>query len=164
MVVGNGEPERKELYQAVLIDGHELFEFGGKYERRRVSKIDEAEKPVGPYFSIEHGCDFARIVVAVATESITRGDGLGETEIYFLEEIGSGPAVPIEFGKHQGVKGIVHGRGDLRRDDSVTLGVDDEDTGGGIEFLEILRDSLLFGAFSAAIFGGSVRAIFGLGL
>ena len=49
--------------------------------------------------------------------------GLRQSEIDFLEELWGRFSVPIEFRKHEGMKSIVNGRSNLRRDDAVPLGI-----------------------------------------
>src|SRR5262249_30817445 len=65
MVLGNHQTECGELRHASPADFHELLAFCGKYEWRRVTETYKAEVSTGMYLTVEHGRDFARIVILV---------------------------------------------------------------------------------------------------
>jgi hypothetical protein len=71
----------------------------------------------GTYFTVKHGRDFARMVMRVAAQSIAGGDGLRQPEIDVFEQLGSSISVLAEFEEYESMKGVVYGRGYLRRDD-----------------------------------------------
>ena len=98
--------------------------FGGKYQRRRMAEIYEAKLPSGTYFTVQHGRDFTRTVILIPSQGVARGDRLRQPEIDVFEEIRRCFSVPIEFGKHERVKSVVYGGGDLGRDDPVALCID----------------------------------------
>jgi hypothetical protein len=49
----------------------------------------------------------------------------------------------IEFRKHEGMKGIVHGRRDFGRNDAVAFGVNEQDARSGKEFTKVFGDAYL---------------------
>src|SRR6266567_9178490 len=100
--------------------------------------------PFRAHFTVNHGCDFARTIVCIATQSIARSDRLCQSEINVFEQLRRGPAVTVEFGEDKSMKSVVYGRGNLRRDEPMPLGIHQEDAGGGVEFAQILRDHELF--------------------
>src|ERR1035437_2046301 len=109
IVLGNFQSERKELHHASLIDLHEPFVFCRRYQRWWVAEIYKTERSTGTYLTVEHGGDFARIVIFIPSQGVPRGDGLCEPKINLLEEIGCCFSVPIQFGKHECMKSVVYG-------------------------------------------------------
>ena len=67
MIFGNLQPERQELDHAGVIDLHKPVVLGGKHQRGRMPEIYEAKMPARTYFTVQHGRDFARIVVRIAS-------------------------------------------------------------------------------------------------
>src|ERR1022692_1471462 len=143
MVLGNFQPERKEPYHAILVDLHEPSVFCGEYQRWRVAEIYKAEMAVGAYLAVQHRRDFARIVLRIPSQSVPRGHGVPQPEIDLLEELWRCFSVPIEFRKHECMKGVVAGRRNLRRDDPVPLGIHQQHSCCREEFLQIFGDSQL---------------------
>ncbi len=129
-----------------------------------MSEVCEAEVPFGVDFAIEHGCNLSGLFGLAHAEGVARGDGLGHAEVEILKEPGRGFAVAVQLGEHQGVEGVVHGGRDFCGDDAVALGVDDEDSCGGVELAEIFGDADLLGAPGEAVFGFHDGAEVGAGV
>ena len=51
-------------------------------------KFTKAKIPAGTDFAIEHGGDFARVVIGIASQSVPRSNRLRQPEIDLLEEPG----------------------------------------------------------------------------
>jgi hypothetical protein len=163
VIFGDLQAQREELDHAAAIDVHEFAEFGGEDQRRGMTKVDESKIPVWPDFAIEHGGNFLGALFFTPAEGVASGDGIGQAEIDALEQFGGSFAAVIEFGKHEGVEGVVNGGGDFGGDDAVALRVDQEDAGSVVEFAEIFSNAHLLGAAGAAILGFHFRLKSGTG-
>ena len=87
MIFGNFQTQGEKLHYASFVDLHELFIFGGEYQRRRVAEIYKAKMPAGTDFAVQHGRNFTRIVIRIASQSVAGSDGLRQPEIDLLEEV-----------------------------------------------------------------------------
>src|SRR5208283_35176 len=121
--------------------------------RRRTAKIYKAKMSLGAQFAVKHGCDFACFLMRVPSQSISGCDRLRQPEIDFFEQPRGSLSVPIEFGEHTSMEGVVHGRGYLRRDDAMALRIHQEDSGSRVELVQIIGDLELVRAFRPPVVG-----------
>src|SRR5436190_22526421 len=61
--------------------------------------------------------------------------------------------VMIEFSKHEGVKGVMDGGGNLRRNNSMSFSVHQQDARCSVEFVEVLSDPHLLRAARVSVLG-----------
>jgi hypothetical protein len=85
VILGNFQPERRELHELIRIHWHEAPVLRGKNQWWRTAEIYKAEMSVGTYFTVNHGGDFARMVIRVEAQSVPSGDGLRKAEIDVFE-------------------------------------------------------------------------------
>src|ERR1700682_2569171 len=109
MVFGNLQSKRQELHHVGVINLHELIEFGGKDQRGRMAEIYKTKIPAGTDFAVQHGRNFTRIVVRIASQSIPGSHGLCQPEINLFEKTRGGLSAVIKFREHECMKRVMYG-------------------------------------------------------
>src|SRR5262250_1927535 len=130
MVFRNLEAEGGELHEVIVVHFCETPKFRREDQWWRAPKIYEAKMSAGTYFTVEHGRNLARMIFGVQAEGVASGHGLRQAQIQVFEKLRRCLAVAVEFAEHKSLKGVVHRRCDLCRNDSVPLSINQENASG----------------------------------
>src|SRR5580698_639222 len=160
MFLGDLETEGRELHHAIPTNIHESPEFRGEYERRWVAEIHEAKQAVRTNLAVNHGRDLSSVVLRIEAQCVSCGYIMSKPEANDLENFCRCFPVIVEFAKHCCMKGVMYGRSDLGCNASMSLSVDQQHTGGGIELVQVFSNSLLFRTLGLSVMGDLIRRIF----
>src|SRR5262245_45957478 len=128
MVSRNLQTQGKELHHPIFIQLHELTKFSREHQRRRMAEVYKTEISVRMYFAVKHGRDFTGIVLLAYLKCVASGNRLRQAQVDVFKQLRRRFPVMIKFRKHEGMEGIVHGGGDLRRNKAMSLSVGHQDT------------------------------------
>src|SRR5580698_1304574 len=144
MIFRNCHAQWKKLNNARRAYFHECSGIRGKYERRRMAEVHEAEMSVGMDLAVKHGGVLPPIFVRIAAQSVSRSDRLSQPQIDSFEHVRRCLSVTIKLRKHERMEGIVYAGGNLRRDDVVPLSIHQEHTCHPVKCLQVFGDPELF--------------------
>ncbi len=81
MIFGDFQPQCQKLHELIRVHGHEAAVLRGEYQWWGTAEIYEAEIAFGTDFTVNHGGNFARMFLRVATRGIACSYGLGQSQI-----------------------------------------------------------------------------------
>src|SRR6185437_5948349 len=134
VVPGDFESKRRKLRETPGASFDKPPEFRREDKRRRVAEVHEAEEPVRMDLTINHGGELA-IVFRASAERVAGGHGSGKPQVDPLEHLRRGGPIVVQFGKHRGMKNVMHSGRDLRRDHSMSLGIHQKHSRRGVQVL-----------------------------
>src|SRR5260370_4177862 len=108
-----------------------------------MSKMHESKMAIRAYFTVKHGGNLLGALFLASAESITSGDGQGQSQVDPLEQLRSRFSPAIEFGKHKAMKRVVNRGCDFRCNYSVSLSVHHEDARCTVKLMHIFCDTHL---------------------
>src|SRR2546427_339700 len=153
MIFRDVQAERQELHHTALINLHELPIFRGEDEWRYMSEVHESKIAKRVYFAVKHGRYLLGALLLPSSQSILCGGWLGQPSVDSLGLSWCCFPSMIEFGEHEGMKGVVDRRRDFRCNDSVSLSVHQQTSRRAIQLAQVFGDPHLFRASCLSVRG-----------